>query len=496
MSQKINDELKLFYKEIINNFYFLFYQMTMLDIKCEPFAKSYQIEICNLFQKVYNGEIKNLIINASPRSAKSSLVKNFVFGGFIRNPLSNFILTSYSSHLIKSHSLAIMENVKEYGAEYGLELNPLEKSKGLFSIKDGGKLYATSVGGAVTGFQAGNKSSRRFSGAIIIDDPVKVSERNSPIVRQNLEDWYVESLLTRKDGHHVPIILIMQRLTKNDFTDFLMSRKKEGWVKYEVKSLVNGKSFFEEIITTEELENMKKIDKYKFYSQYQQEPLIQGGNTFKDYMFKKVNYNKMPLQYDYTFISADTAFTKKNTSSFSVFGSFGVIGDDIYLIDMIKFKEEWDALEDRARGFYAKNAIFPFKGMFIENKASGISLIQSLSSDGLMVNKIELDKNIKDQSQYLSVDKWSRALTMLPYFKKYPLHIGLKDDDMIKDVLDEMTSFSADGENDDIVDTIVYAYMLIFKNFYVSKRNLGRIRKRLKEVAGRRMRIDNYIMEL
>ena len=72
-------------------------------------------------------------------------------------------------------------------------------------------MYATGTGGTITGFGAG-KMREGFGGAIIIDDPHKADEARSETMRQNVIDWFQNTLESRKNSTNTPIIVIMQRL--------------------------------------------------------------------------------------------------------------------------------------------------------------------------------------------------------------------------------------------------------------------------------------------
>ena len=67
-------------------------------------------------------------------------------------------------------------------------------------------------------------SGKRYGGAVIIDDPHKPAEALSEIKRQNVIDWYQNTMKSRLNGNNTPVIIIMQRLHEEDLSGFLLKR--------------------------------------------------------------------------------------------------------------------------------------------------------------------------------------------------------------------------------------------------------------------------------
>lgn len=82
-------------------------------------------------------------------------------------------------------------------------------------------MYATGAGGTITGFGAG-RHREGFGGCIIIDDPHKADEARSEVRRQNVIDWFQNTVESRKNSPDTPIILIMQRLHEKDLAGWLL----------------------------------------------------------------------------------------------------------------------------------------------------------------------------------------------------------------------------------------------------------------------------------
>ncbi len=126
------------------------------------------------------GEITRLIINIPPGFTKTQMcVVDFVARGLAINPRARFIHASYSEALVQENSLAIRDTVtsEDYQALWPLELRKDAKAKGLWKTREGGGILARPSGGSITGFRAG-RMEPGFSGALIIDDPLKPDMRS------------------------------------------------------------------------------------------------------------------------------------------------------------------------------------------------------------------------------------------------------------------------------------------------------------------------------
>ena len=85
----------------------------------------------------------------------------------------------------------------------------------------GGVCLFNSIGASITGFGAGIRASKDFSGFLLIDDANKPSEIRSQIIREKVVRYYEETLLSRLNNPTTPIINVQQRLSKHDLTGTL-----------------------------------------------------------------------------------------------------------------------------------------------------------------------------------------------------------------------------------------------------------------------------------
>ena len=160
-----------------------------LKFSCYMFSKIYDKyfvigehhrKICDALNRVITGDCKRLIINIAPRYGKSELVaKNFIAYGLALNPNSKFLHLSYSGDLALDNSVAIKDIVtsEAYQELFPTTIKRGSDTKSRWDTEQGGGVYATSTLGQITGFGAGQVEQDgepyQFSGAIVIDDPIK-----------------------------------------------------------------------------------------------------------------------------------------------------------------------------------------------------------------------------------------------------------------------------------------------------------------------------------
>lgn len=250
--------------------------------------------IADKLDAVFAGKIKRLIINCPPRYSKTEMLKAFVKKGLAINPASKYIMLSYSANLALDNSERIKDAVS---SDWYSELFPWVKikrdshAKQKWYTQDGGGVYATSSDGQVTGFGAGivreenaddllpdGTTENTWGGAIIIDDPLKPLDASSPVKRQKVNDQFENTIRSRVNDRSTPIIIIMQRLHKQDLCGYLLETERNEWDVLSLPALSVDSDTGEEVAlypfkhTVEELHKIKAANRFTFETQYQQNP--------------------------------------------------------------------------------------------------------------------------------------------------------------------------------------------------------------------------------
>ena len=248
-------------------------------------SKHHEI-ICDALMRVYRGEISRLIINVPPRYSKTEIaVINFITWSLGKVPDAEYIYTSYSGRLATTNAWIAREIVQsaEYRAIFpGTVLHDEGKARDEWRTTEGGCVYAVGAGGTITGYGAG-KMRPGFAGAVIVDDPLKADEARSDIVRNNVNEWFMNTLESRKNSPETPVVLIMQRLHEDDLSGFLLSGGNgEHWEHLCLPAIKeDGTALWEAKHPLETLLAMQEASPYNFSGQYMQHPAPPEGNIFK-----------------------------------------------------------------------------------------------------------------------------------------------------------------------------------------------------------------------
>ena len=270
--------------------------------------------MANALMDVISGETKRLIINIPPRYGKTELaVKMFIAYGLALNSQSKFIHLSYSDDLALDNSSQTKEYIESDSFQelWKMQLKKDAQGKKKWFNEEGGGCYATGAGGAITGFGAGVTDSEVFSGAIIIDDPLKPDDAFSEVKRKAVNERYNGTIRSRANDRNTPIIVIMQRLHEDDLSGYLLDGGSgEEWEHLCLPALdKENNPLWEQKHTFEELEQIRQASRYNFAGQYMQTPAPDEGGEWKKDWFQIVKQSEIPLNLKWELI-IDGAYTK------------------------------------------------------------------------------------------------------------------------------------------------------------------------------------------
>lgn len=305
----------------------------------------------------------------------------------------------------------------------------------------------------------------------LVDDPNKGTSAKSQAELQNTVDFYVNQIKTRANNQaKSPILLIMQRIALEDLTGYILENEAEDWELIKIPALdeETGKALWEERISAEELLKIKNATPFVYYGMYQQEPIVIGGSVIKTEWFRYYNTSEK-YNYQYTFITSDTAQKKGEANDFSVFSFWGVTFDNhLHLLDMVRGKWEADELREQVKLCWKKWSAFETRpyGFYIEDKSSGIGVIQELiKTEPIPIVPVARTRFKNDEGMMVSADKFSRVMTIAPYLANGWVYLpnGEKDD-ISGLLLAECAAFRADlgHKHDDTVDCLADAVDVAF----------------------------------
>jgi len=340
-----------------------------------------------------DGRIRRLVINLPPRHLKSHLA-SVAFPAWClgRNPSAQILCVSYAQELADKLSRDCRRIVASdwYRQLFPTRLSPQRQAVLEFETTAQGCRIATSVGGVLTG---------RGADIIVIDDPLKPEEALSQAQRQAANEWYDHTLYSRlNDKRTGAIVLIMHRLHEDDLVGHVLAQEDWEIVRlpaiaeddetFVVDSLLGPRCFQrrqgEALHPAREpvpmLEQIRRtIGEFNFAGQYQQMPAPLGGGLVKAAWFRHYAAEER-LPFERIVQSWDTASKATELSDFSVCTSWGILGKNLYLLDVQRSRMEYPELKRAVR---AQCERYRPSVVLIEDKASGTQLIQELIAEGL-----------------------------------------------------------------------------------------------------------------
>lgn len=360
------------------------------------------IKICNYLERVVSGEIKRLIINIPPRYGKTELsVKCFIAWSLAKNPQSKFIHLSYSDDLALDNSSQTKEYIESESFQkfWNMELKKDAQGKKKWFNKEGGGVYATASGGAITGFGAGVAESKEFSGAIIIDDPLKPDDASSEARRNSVNERYNNTIRSRVNDRDTPIILIMQRLHEDDLSGYLLNGGSgEVWEHLCLPALdENNNPLWSDKHSFAELEQIRQANRYNFSGQYMQQPSPEEGGEWRKEWFDIKDKSEIPYNTLKWELIIDGAYTKNTANDPSGF-QIGAKWNNNYVIwsSIDKYLEMPELLKFIPN--YIDSSGVKVAMTLVEPKASGKSIKQMIHTE-TKLNISEIKTNFVNSSK-------------------------------------------------------------------------------------------------
>jgi len=385
-----------------------------------PFADNWHIHaIVDHLNAVTKGQLSKVIFNVPPGTSKSTFVSVlWPAWEFASEPATRVFGASYSEPLaIRDAALCRLiigsEKYQRWYKATRIKRGSDQKTK--YETTRGGWRLATTVNGQGTG---------QHPSRMIIDDPHNVKQSESDVERQQALDWFDGTLASRGVMHDCARIIIMQRLHEKDLTGHIMkSDNYKSWehviipmeweprekrvypvssVGYKDPRTKEGELLWPAVFTKRKVAELKiELGEARSAGQLAQRPSPPGGNVYKVDQIRIWPADKPLPIFTYVLQSYDTAMTEdidnNDPTALSTWGVFGYTEDTLYGKEprtgvlLLEAWQEW-------LGYPAlrKRMITDFKGEFggddkdpanrprrvdrvlIENKASGISLVQDL----------------------------------------------------------------------------------------------------------------------
>jgi predicted phage terminase large subunit-like protein len=424
-----------------------------------PFLHNWHIEaIAYELERIRSGANTRLIINLPPRYLKSIAV-SVAFPAFLlgQDPKRRIFGISYGTDLSSKHASDFRSIVQSSWYRHAFPDMKISRAinSDIHTTRRGFR-KATSVNAALTGLGGD---------CFIIDDPLKPVDAMSQPVRDAVNQWFANTLLSRLDNKQTgAIIVVMQRVHLNDLTGFL-TEHSDDWTVLSLPAIaetdhqipIGGNDYHlrraGEVLhpmheSLETLESMQKqLGTEVFSAQYQQSPVPAGGAMIRREWLRY--YDSLPERTSKTKViqSWDTAAKDGARNDWSVCTTWLVVDKrDYYLMDVTRGRYEYPQLRQTAIALAER---YKPTAILIEDTSSGIALAQELRQGGrFRVKSVPVERD-KVTRLYVQAAKIEAGQVLFP-----------RNARCLADLESELLSFPQ-GKTDDQVDSITQA--LAFK---------------------------------
>ena len=409
-----------------------------------------------------------IIINVPPGSSKSTIVSQmFPVYCWVIDPSIKIMSGSNKSELAIRDSLASRDIIRDQKFKQmfpEIEIKADEDGKGKYKNTNNGQRMTTSVGSTPIGEHAH---------IIIWDDPLNPKEDPSESIIQSANESVKYSFNTRKLGKTAVSILVMQRLNENDPAGFLLANKDlrikhiclPATVSDQVKPAELKDEYVNGILDPVRLDHADLKQKrsglgsYSFAGQYDQRPSPAGGgiikkNWFRDFdlmnLINRAREKREQLVWNFT---VDGAYTSDTSNDQSAILCYCIFENNMYIRDALAVWEELPDFKQTLYSFCNRNGYTSSSSIYVEPKASGLPLVQTLKRE-TSLNMI-IDKAPTS-------DKVSRARSCAPYMESGRVYL-LQNGSFVESFMHQLTTFP-NGKLKDKVDCLVMAIQRVNEN--------------------------------
>lgn len=424
------------------------------------FVPNWHIDcIAEHLEAVTLGQITRLVINIYPRVGKSLLASVlWPAWSWTQRPYLKEIFLSYSGRLAEKFSRDRRTLIESswYDSHWGnvVQMSDDQNRKMQFENTARGSMYATSIGGTLTG-EGGD--------IIVIDDGIDPERAESRADRESAVRFVKNVVSTRlNDLKRGAIVEISQRTHKHDISgtflaeggyvhlclpaiaekktiiDFPISKQQKVWEE--------GEELFPARHTREQLLDQmnNRMTARAANSQYRQKPSSEDASIFRRDKWQEYPLppEEMVASMDEVIQSWDFAFKDLMGSDFVAGGVIGKKGPNFYVFDVIRKRMGFGASKQALKGMTAKWPSAHAK--LIEDKANGPAIIE------------EARREIPGIKPYSPTDsKDARASVVAPYQDSGNIFLpNPRYAPWVKDFIDEFDEFSPTCDHDDQVDML------------------------------------------
>ena len=450
-----------------DNFYVFVLLMAPLQIP-EGFINGEHIKIvCDALQELEATPGGRLMVTLPPRSMKSVL-GNVLFPAWVfgRNPYWQVLSAAHSSELAADFGRWVKNLIQT------IEYQKIFPATAIAQDRKASHRWGTTKGGIYNSAGVGTGIAGKGAHLGLVDDPLSEQTAFTPAGRKAVQDWWGPGFRSRlMPGGRIAIL--STRYGEDDMIGWLLSNARKGgvdqWKVINIPAIYNDgdepneRSYWPEFKDLEELRSIRddpSLSRMKWLALYQGNPTPEEGNIMKKEHFQEWPETKPFPKLFSILISCDTAFTDKEHSDYSVlqaWGCFESTGVDSRGMEhrvtnallMACRRGKWlypDLLKQ------VKEIIKTYHPdrVVVENKASGIVLIQDLQLSGIPVHPYTPQKG---------QDKMSRVQASLRFLdgKRLWVPAGKK---WVQTLMEECLAFP-NSKHDDQVDALTLGILFM-----------------------------------
>jgi hypothetical protein len=263
------------------------------------------------------GEPVRACVSVPPRHGKTeTLLVHGVPWYLSFRPNAHIAYVTYEAELARDKSAA----AREIARSIGIELRGDSQSKSHWRTPQGGGLFATGIGGPLTGhgFQLA-----------IVDDPFKNrADAESPTIRQKVHEWFTSTLMTRMEPG-AAVIVNMARWHSDDLVGRLEKAREVRWDVLNLPAInENGHALWPGRWPLEGLDvRRREVGTYDWASLFMGMPRPRGSQLFPIDGVYPARYTLPEVVGARGAIICDPAATAKTTADHTAIGVFSAIGD-------------------------------------------------------------------------------------------------------------------------------------------------------------------------
>lgn len=422
--------LKEYSKRSLYNFVKLFWR----EVETAQYTDNYHIKlICDKLEERFIRQVKgkkgkDINVNVPPGSSKSLIASIFYpCWIWLHKPSTKIITASYSHKIAEElcYKSGLILTSELYRSISAVKLKTANTT--MIRNKFNGYRFVTSSSGSVTGIHAD---------VIILDDINSPQSIHSPADRELARKFVQEIIPSRVTSPELSYMVnIQQRLHFEDATSYLLNN--DAIVIPAIDS--NGESFFPNRFSIEFLNKMKeRLGTKSFNAQYMQIVQPEEGGIIKN---DWCPVEDVPFNTNLIY-AIDSAYGQVNGDYTAIVS--GYKKDNIIYI----YKSERNKLEFPDLIKYIKNNIPNNAKVYIEGKASGKSIVQSLRKE-TNINVVEVQPK---------GSKLQRKHALSPIFESRRVVFNKDCGRLIEELTND------NSKNDDLADACMYVIEELNKN--------------------------------